>query len=356
MRGKKCIKFLTFFITLVLSFVLFSNDTSAVDYTSDIRFVGQQNATNFQGFWRRSDSSSLTESLALPLNVPKVILPDSASVDRYVDYFVSNGRLKVNKDNLYELKITVRIPGSSEYPLQLINSTPQSSEIDGVTWSIVNVKLDILDNGTVSGSQTVTPSGSGSVPIYIPTDIYPHQIAIYSFLLKPNNNSDSARIQLSRAGQHLFTFTHMTTGMNMQSSNYELPQVQLSPSNIINEYSLKTADDEMNEKDDEDRSNLESQSSDTDSASESSSQDAENTGTTLLGAFSAFVTALTSASPSNCNLDMDLGNLDLGVVNLCQLSPPQPIPTIASIFLILFCVPLSIATARKVINLFRSFQ
>lgn len=114
--------------------------------------------------------------------------------------------------------------------------------------------------------------------------------------------------------------------------------------------------DEQNKKDEQDRNNLESQSSQTDSDAESSASDAESTGTTLLSAFTSFVNALTNASPSNCNLDMDLGNLDLGVVNLCQLSLPQPLPTIASIMLILFCVPLSISTARKVISLFRSFQ
>lgn len=114
--------------------------------------------------------------------------------------------------------------------------------------------------------------------------------------------------------------------------------------------------DEQNQQDQQDRDNLNQVSDNTDNSSSDSQQQAEQTGTTLLGAFSAFVTALTNASPSNCNLDMDLGNLDLGVVDLCQLSPPQPIPTIASIFLILFCVPLSIATAKKVINLFRSFQ
>lgn len=114
--------------------------------------------------------------------------------------------------------------------------------------------------------------------------------------------------------------------------------------------------DQLNRKDDEDRQNLESQSSNTDSASDSSASDAESTGTTLLSAFTAFVGALTNASPSNCNIDMDLGNLDLGVVNLCQLSLPAGFQALASIFLILFCVPLSIATARKVISLFRSFQ
>lgn len=121
-------------------------------------------------------------------------------------------------------------------------------------------------------------------------------------------------------------------------------------------YRKNNANQEMNEKDDEDRSNLESQSSTIDSSSEDSGDSAESTGTTLLAAFTSFVGAITSASPSNCNIDMDMGNLDLGVVNLCQLSPPPGFSSIASIFLILFCVPLSIATARKVISLFRSFQ
>lgn len=105
-----------------------------------------------------------------------------------------------------------------------------------------------------------------------------------------------------------------------------------------------------------DRQSIQGRSADIDTAGANSQQSAENTGTTLLQAFTAFVGALTSATPSNCNLDMDLGNLDMGVVNLCSLSPPAGFSALASIFLILFCVPLSIATARKVITLFRSFQ
>lgn len=114
--------------------------------------------------------------------------------------------------------------------------------------------------------------------------------------------------------------------------------------------------DEQNDRDQQDRDNIESQQDDISNDSDDSQDDAESTGTTLLAAFTSFVGAVTSASPSNCNLNMDLGNLDMGNVNLCQLSPPAGFSAVASIFLILFCVPLSIATARKVINLFRSFQ
>lgn len=123
----------------------------------------------------------------------------------------------------------------------------------------------------------------------------------------------------------------------------------------ISEYS-PDGSTEMNKKDEQDRSDISSQQSSVSADSSSSQQAASSTGTTLLAAFSSFVTAITSASPTNCKIDMDMGNLDLGLVDFCQLSPPPAFQTLSSIFLILFCVPLSIATARKVINLFRSFQ
>lgn len=114
--------------------------------------------------------------------------------------------------------------------------------------------------------------------------------------------------------------------------------------------------DEMDEKDDQDRDNLEEQQSDTQAGADDSQTDAQNTGSTLLTAFTGFVGALTSASPSNCVIDMNMGNMDLGNVDFCKMSPPPVFQTIASIMLIAFCVPLSIATATKVIELFRSFQ
>lgn len=113
---------------------------------------------------------------------------------------------------------------------------------------------------------------------------------------------------------------------------------------------------EQIDKDEQDRDNMESQQSDVSDDSDDSQAQAESTGQTLLTAFTGFVSAITSARPTNCNLNMDMGNLNLGNVNLCQLSPPPVFQTIASIFMIAFCVPLSITTARKLINLFRSFQ
>lgn len=164
----------------------------------------------------------------------------------------------------------------------------------------------------------------------------------YSVFVQALKDSDFLRIGASSAGVII----------QRNDSNSAYP-IRFNP--IVNVYT-RGSSSAMNEKDDEDRDNIEQQSSTASSDSDSSAQDAEQTGTTLLGAFSAFVNALTNASPSNCVLDMDLGNLDMGNVDLCQLSPPAGFQAIASVFMILFCVPLSIATARKLISLFRSFQ
>lgn len=122
---------------------------------------------------------------------------------------------------------------------------------------------------------------------------------------------------------------------------------------------VKDSIEQQNNKDDQDRSNMNSQQTSIDSDASDSGDDASNAGTSLLVAFTSFVNNLVYAAshPSNnCNINMDMGNLNLGNVNLCSLSPPAEFQTLASIFLVLFCVPLSLATARKLISLIRSFQ
>lgn len=128
--------------------------------------------------------------------------------------------------------------------------------------------------------------------------------------------------------------------------------------NSVKSDSDRTADaiEEQNEQDAQDRQDIESTSGQASSDGASSQQQAQSTGNTLLKAFTDFVGSLTSAQATNCVIDMDMGNLDLGNVDLCQLSLPAPLQTLASIMLIGFCVPLSIATAKKLIGLFRSFQ
>lgn len=96
--------------------------------------------------------------------------------------------------------------------------------------------------------------------------------------------------------------------------------------------------------------------SDGNTASDSSQQQADSTGTTLLGAFQSFVGAISSASPTSCVINANIGDFKMGNADLCSLTVPPAVKTIGSILLIAFCVPLSLALVNKMIGLFRSFQ
>lgn len=91
--------------------------------------------------------------------------------------------------------------------------------------------------------------------------------------------------------------------------------------------------------------------------SDSQGQQAESSGTTLLSAFTSFVGAVTSASPTSCVIsgDLGIGGFSVGNLDLCSFEPPAFVQVLSSLILIGTLVPISIFTARKMINLFRSF-
>lgn len=333
MKGfKLCIGLLISFIIFSLSLNLYSN-VNALDLNIPVIPTGSM--------WRPADRMVLrqTNGNLYYSNSDGQIQPTllNSGATQFYD-LKSTINLDFVKDNYYVFGIGLRSNGG----------------ITGITWNhntnsnFTIVKWDSLNTElynrypyceTYQQYNTSWRCIGSTEPYYT--------VQWYEITLKANITG-SYPLYLGSNSGYLLTLPSGTSGINFKVLTTDVIEYEY--------YDTNAAQSEMNEKDNQDRDNIEQQSSETDSASSDSSSDAEATGTTLLGAFTAFVGALTNAQPSNCNIDMDLGNLDLGVVNLCQLSLPQPIPTIASIMLILFCVPLSIATARKVINLFRSFQ
>lgn len=321
-RVSKCIKFLIFSITLALLSVLFSADTNA--------------SVNIEGFRLTNETLSLTHSNSYQVYVnqnPSVWVDGTFTWNNNTsDYiglaaFRTKQSFPVKEGNIYKLSASFffRGPFISSAPgalLQTVNSNAYFKLV-----AVEPVQCETIT--TAPGNSQLSNVGYSCV---------------YDFYLQSKTTSTRQILIGTENTSVMFFLPPLSQGILTFSQDISI----FEPSS--------DGADELNEKDEEDRTNIESQQSDSQSGADDSQDAAESTGTTLLGAFTGFVGALTSASPSNCNIDMDLGNLDLGVVNLCQLSLPQPFPTIASIMLILFCVPLSIATARKVINLFRSFQ
>lgn len=237
----------------------------------------------------------------------------------------------VTEGNYYEVRFSILGLTDEAQPMGVLWQARNNDNFD-----VVSVET-VVDDRNLSGWNT-SSTGTANAQLYYNTQNVTYLITLrskvtgsYPFVI--GNSRSTLIYQNELKDVRYFTYPSV---------------VEFEPTN--------DASQEMNDKDNQDREDLENQSSDTQSSSDDSQQEAESTGTTLLSAFTSFVGALSSASPSNCRINMDLGNFDMGNVDLCSLSPPPEFQSIASIMLILFCVPLSIATARKVISLFRSFQ
>lgn len=319
MKGIKCIKYLIFFTTLVLCSVLSFADTNAIqglEYVES-KILANDTLCPFQTTF--NDGTTVAEGTC-------------TNVTQNIRNF-KKSNFNVEKDKIYEVQFQITqfaaTPGNTMYPYFKF---PQQ----------VNTDFQIVGVGYYDTGEVLNYCGIVTTQVCNINSAIASYSGTYSVFVQALKDVDYLRVGASNSG----------VIVQRNDSNSAYP-IRFNP--IVNVYT-RGSSSAMNEKDDEDRDNIEQQSSTASSDSDSSAQDAEQAGTTLLGAFSAFVNALTNASPSNCVLDMDLGNLDMGNVDLCQLSPPAGFQAIASVFMILFCVPLSIATARKLISLFRSFQ
>lgn len=327
----RCIKFLTFSITLALCFVIFSEDTSALTLSLSIEPTGNSWGEQTVDCLYANDTSTWKQSTA-GIGAWSCNRIDSTYPDIYG--IRTHNTIHVEEGMYYQGFFILRNLSLNELP-QLYWNFNQSDDFNFIT-------IEELYNDSIYTSLDYSCNTAGTH-----CNGLQHEEVF--------NKIYMVTLQATHTGDVRFQFGTPTSVLvkSLLTDNYVFGLrkiVEYKPS------SIESALEEQNRKDDEDRSNLESQQSDSESGAEDSQGDAEQQGTTLLAAFTSFVNALTSATPSNCRLDMDLGNLDMGQVDLCQLSPPAGFSALASVFMILFCVPLSIATARKVISLFRSFQ
>lgn len=91
-------------------------------------------------------------------------------------------------------------------------------------------------------------------------------------------------------------------------------------------------------------------------AADASSENAENATSSLISVIGQFVGAVTTASPSNCLINGNMGKVNMGQIDLCANPVPTFVQIISSLILIAICVPFAIIMFNRFINLFRSFQ
>lgn len=98
-------------------------------------------------------------------------------------------------------------------------------------------------------------------------------------------------------------------------------------------------------------------SADNSETSGSSSQnDATNATSSLISVITSGIGAITSASASNCVINADMGNFDMGSIDLCANPVPTFMQVIGSIIAALVVLPLVIVLFNRFISIIGSFQ
>ena len=138
-------------------------------------------------------------------------------------------------------------------------------------------------------------------------------------------------------------------------SNY-LTWINTSLNDIKNRPPAPTAQENADAMADEEEERTQSASDDAQSGADDSSEEAEAATSGLISIIGGFVSAITNASPSNCNLNGNMGHLNMGLMDMCALPVPTFVQIIGSIILILVCIPFVIIMFNRFISLFRSFQ
>lgn len=242
----------------------------------------------------------------------------SQSIDIYSFYTQPN--IKTDKDKIYE--ITFRIVNRYDYDAVMIN--PQSPS----QWKLLDIILDFslssseycdvynynyTSSNFISSQFCVNKSDSYSVSQYKAYFVY-----------VGNNEYDSIGIYANVINNNFIAFNILNPVVEPRMYFDDI----LAYSVVIPD--LQRAEQETQQATDEGNQNADSAGAD----NEGASQSLLDTAGVIVGAF--------SAAPTNCNLNADMGNVNLGNINFCQDKPT----TIISI----------IDTAATILIAFASFR
>lgn len=123
------------------------------------------------------------------------------------------------------------------------------------------------------------------------------------------------------------------TGVDLTFSSTlsdELLQTQINQNNTIITQNEQTNQylEEQQQQDQQDRDNLESQQTEVDSSAENSQEQVLGSVQEFVNGWQAIISVFGSVRPTDCNIDINTTNLNLGGVNLCSGKPSQLDPLI----------------------------
>lgn len=161
---------------------------------------------------------------------------------------------------------------------------------------------------------------------------------IYELTLRARSDANLSIGLTSNAG--LFEFNTHDSGLTVKFSLRNAKQYRFEGEEVNKEQAQATQDAADNSS----------------TVGGTSSSDAASATSSLLSVIGAGIGAITTASPTNCKINGNMGNLNIGNIDLCANPVPSFIAVIGSIIAVLVVLPLVIVLFNRFISIFRSFQ
>lgn len=309
-------KLLRYIFIPVLAVLLMSHNVSAVDTIIDL-----SNYSSIKSFVRANmdcniDGTSYTNA---------DYCEETSNGSHQLNNIYSNSTVTLKKNDIFEFDLAV-----FSNPGPLINDSPQIAtvnfQINGSNFRLLSFK-DISNTVSVD-FYSLNPSGGGITGgTFLSKVIRFTVIADNDFTGRIGFQSSNSNFPIMYFYGPMF-FKYFNGVIYRKNNTNDINNEQADATQDASDNSATTAD------------------------GNSSSQATSN----LLGVFGSFVTSLTTISPSNCNVDFDLGHIDFGVQNLCSQPVPQAFTVVTSIIVVCFTIPFVVHLIRRILSLIREMQ
>lgn len=341
-KGKICIKLLILCITCLLSLNLFSNANAAETisnlrrtYVQKINFVTYtpNNTYNDQTIYNYVYSDMYSTSI----NAGNTFRISGLAINLY-------DSLSYNKNDRWDLTIYLYTFLDAYRGLggETLIPTAICPAYTSINHNLID-KCDIEYHDMIDAPIDVNSLGNNNYAIQNKIHGY------YAVKLNGHFAANGSGNAMSLLGPLLAVKNSAALTLDL---NY---MIGFSPFRIYEEVSNNAAEEEVAEKELEDRDNLETQQGETENNAEDSSQDIESATTNITGVISAFVGNLQNLNANNCTLpEISAYGFSIGQLNLCTFSPPNWIAGITNVVVSLITLGLAYHLFKRIMGIAKS--
>lgn len=313
-------RLLVYIFIPILAILLMSHNTFALDINQAVEF--KQTWTNN----RMVCAARFGNNITFNGNTCVLNGPGSTGLIGSGLSYIYTADVNLVQGDYYEFLLQVGVSGDAQTNIPIVWNMATTTNFSLVSFEKVSIDENLGSSAT--------------------SEAY---VSFYRVILRSSVNNSSYPLELG--------YSNHQTNMFYIAGDTGSLMVDFRISSI-NRYSPKT-DDQQSVVDAINNQTQQEENAASDIQNQSASDIGNSTNAetqSLLTAFGSFVSAIASISPSNCNVDFDLGHIDFGEQNLCSVSVPVVFTSITSIIVIMFTIPFVYHLVNRILGLIREMQ